>query len=82
MRKSDGTLFYHVCNDQKIQPSSLIHTGDNFYSDCAMAKRIGVKYVFTKNPFIKLKSYFREEKNFFLQLLLVQVSKQGLKVII
>jgi FMN phosphatase YigB (HAD superfamily) len=78
MRKSDGTLFYHVCNDQKIQPSSLIHTGDNFYSDCVMAKRIGVKYVFYQESFLSKieKSYFREEKNFFLQLF-VGASKQA-----
>ena len=77
MRKSDGTLFTHVCNDQKIQPSSLIHTGDNFDSDCVMAKRIGVKYVFYQDSFLSKieKSYFREEQNFFLQLF-VGISKQ------
>ena len=77
MRKSDGTLFCHVCNDQKFQPSSLIHTGDNFDSDCVMAKRIGVKYVFYQDSFLSKieKSYFREEQNFFLQLF-VGASKQ------
>src|SRR3546814_10588588 len=33
VRKADGALFRHVCNDQKIQPSSLVHTGDNFHRD-------------------------------------------------
>lgn len=77
MRKSDGTLFHHVCNDQKIQPSSLIHTGDNFNSDCVMAKRMGVKYVFYQDSFLSKieKSYFREAQNFFLQLF-VGASKQ------
>ena len=77
MRKSDGTLFHHVCNEQKIQPSSLIHTGDNFNSDCVMAKRMGVKYVFYQDSFLSKieKSYFREDQNFFLQLF-VGASKQ------
>ena len=77
MRKSDGTLFCHVCSDQKIQPSSLIHTGDNFDSDCVMAKRLGVKYVFYQDSLLSRieKSYFREEQNFFLQLF-VGASKQ------
>ena len=77
MRKSDGDLFRYVCNDQKIQPSSLIHTGDSFNSDCVMAKRIGVKYVFYQDSFLSKieQSYFREEQNFFLQLF-VGASKQ------
>ena len=77
MRKSDGTLFRHVCDDQKIRPSSLIHTGDNFDSDCVMAKRLGVKYVFYQDALLSKieKSYFREEQNFFLQLF-VGASKQ------
>ncbi|WP_420459571.1 HAD family hydrolase [Neolewinella sp.] len=77
MRKADGTLFCHVCNDQNIQPSSLIHTGDNFDSDCVMAKRIGVKYIFYQDSLLSKieKSYFREEQNFFLQLF-VGASKQ------
>jgi hypothetical protein len=48
-----------------------------------MAKRIGVKYVFSRILLSKIEKLLaREEKNFFLQLLLVQVNKQGLKVII
>ncbi|MCP9235264.1 hypothetical protein [Lewinella sp. JB7] len=70
IRKSDGTLFSHVCKDQNIQPSSLIHTGDNFTSDCVMAKRAGIKYVFYQDSFLSNieTSYFREEQNHFLQL--------------
>jgi FMN phosphatase YigB (HAD superfamily) len=70
MRKADGSLFRHVCNDQKIQPSSLIHTGDNFDTDCVMAKRIGIKYVFYQDSSLSKieKSYFTEKQNFFLQL--------------
>lgn len=77
MRKSDGTLFSHVCNDRKIQPSSLIHTGDNFTSDCVMAKRTGVNYQFYQDSLLSKieKSYFREEQNLFLQLF-VGASKQ------
>ncbi|THH35616.1 HAD family hydrolase [Neolewinella litorea] len=77
MRKSDGDLFYHVCNDQNIQPSTLIHTGDNFDSDCIMAKRAGVKYTFYQDSLLSKveKSYFRGEQNLFLQLF-VGASKQ------
>ena len=77
MRKADGALFYHVCKDQNIQPSSLIHTGDNFSSDCVMANRVGIKYAFYEDSFLSKieKSYFREEENFFLQLF-VGASKQ------
>lgn len=77
MRKADGTLFRHVCNDQKIPPSSLVHTGDNFHSDCVMAKRTGSRYVFYQDSFLSKveKSYFQEEQNLFLQLF-VGASKQ------
>ena len=77
MRKSDGTLFRHVCNDQNIEPSTLIHTGDSFSSDCVMAKRIGIKYIFYQDSLLSKieQSYFREEQNFFLQLF-VGASKQ------
>lgn len=70
LRKLDGSLFHHVCNDQKIQPSSLIHTGDNFSSDSVMAKRMGCQYVFYQNTSLtKVEtSYFQEEQNLFLQL--------------
>ena len=70
MRKSDGTLFSHVCKTQKIEPSSLIHTGDNFSSDCVMAKRKGIKYDFYQDSQLSKveRSYFREEQNLFLQL--------------
>ena len=70
MRKSDGTLFRHVCSDQGIPPSSLTHVGDNFKSDCVMAKRLGMRYAFYQDSFLSKieKSYFREEENFFLQL--------------
>ncbi|CAH0999466.1 hypothetical protein LEM8419_00766 [Neolewinella maritima] len=70
LRKSDGTLFSHVCTDQNIRPASLIHTGDNFESDCVMAKRMGVNYIFYRDPVLSSieRSYFREEQNIFLQL--------------
>ena len=78
MRKADGTLFRHVCNDQKIQPSSLVHTGDNFNSDCVMAKRMGAGYDFYQDSFLSKveRSYFQEEQNLFLQLF-VGASKQS-----
>ncbi len=77
IRKSDGTLYRHVCNDQKIIPLSLIHKGDNFHSDCIMAERSGVKSVFYKDSILSQveKSYFKEEQNTFLQLV-VGASKQ------
>ncbi|MFZ3118466.1 MAG: hypothetical protein WA159_09120 [Variovorax sp.] len=78
MRKADGTLFRHVCDDQKIQPSSLVHTGDNFNSDCVMAKRMGAGYDFYQDSFLSKveRSYFQEEQNLFLQLF-VGASKQA-----
>ncbi len=77
LRKMDGDLFSHVCKDQKIEPSSLIHAGDNFISDCVMAKRMGLRYVFYQASTLSKieKSYFREEQNLFLQLF-VGASKQ------
>ena len=71
LRKSDGKLFRHVCKDQNIQPSSLTHIGDNFKSDCVMAKRLGMGYLFYQDSFLSKieRSYFSEEQNFFLQLL-------------
>lgn len=70
LRKADGTLYRYVCEDLNIQPSSLIHTGDNFRADCVMAKRAGVKYAFYGDSALSKveESYFREEENFFLQL--------------
>ncbi|WP_435449943.1 HAD family hydrolase [Variovorax sp. LT1P1] len=70
VRKADGTLFRHVCDDQKIQPGSLVHTGDNFSTDCVMAKRTGVKYVFYQDSSLSKveRSYFQAEQNLFLQL--------------
>lgn len=78
MRKADGVLFRHVCNDQKIHPSSLVHTGDNFNSDCVMAKRMGAGYDFYQDSFLSKveRSYFQEEQNLFLQLF-VGASKQA-----
>ena len=68
--KRDGKLFRHVCKDRNIPPSSLIHTGDNFKSDCVMAKRVGGNYVFYQDAHLSKieRSYFREEQNLFLQL--------------
>ena len=70
LRKSDGTLFRHVCEERAIPPSSLIHTGDSFHSDCVMAKRAGINYVFYQESSLSKieKSYFTEEQNLFLQL--------------
>lgn len=70
MCKSNGALFRYVCKDQKMESSSLIHTGDNFTSDCVMAKRLGIKYVFYQDSILSKveKSYFREDQNLFLQL--------------
>ena len=70
MRKSDQALFRHVCSEQGIEPGSLMHVGDNFESDCVMAKRLGMRYSFYEDSFLSKieRSYFSEEQNFFLQL--------------
>lgn len=76
-RKSDGSLFRFVCQDQDIAPGSLTHVGDNFRSDCVMAKRAGLQYGFYQDSHLSKieKSYFSEEQNFFQQLF-VGASKQ------
>lgn len=70
LRKADGDLYDYVCKDQNIKPSSLLHTGDNFHSDCLMAEKSGVKSKHYKSSFLNSteKSYFKEELNIFLQL--------------
>lgn len=82
IRKADGTLFRHVCDDQKIQPGSLVHTGDNFSTDCVMAKRTGVKYVFYQDSSLSKveRSYFRQNRVYFCSFLSVQASGLGSKV--
>ena len=78
IRKMDGDLFRRVCEDLKIKPEELTHTGDNFHSDCVMAERCGVKSVYYRDSELTVveSEYFGEERNLFQQLI-VGASKQA-----
>jgi len=44
-RKVDGTLFAHVCREEKIRPHELRHRGDNYFPDFVMARKAGCEAV-------------------------------------
>lgn len=41
LNKRSGRLFSHVSSDLKVTPDSILHIGDNEYSDITMAKKHG-----------------------------------------
>ncbi|WP_269524141.1 HAD family hydrolase [Coraliomargarita parva] len=68
--KADGSLYELALKEEQLSPKQLHHTGDNFRSDCLMAKRYGVPFTHYReaelNPLEK--AYLRESSNQFLQL--------------
>ena len=43
LTKQTGDLFKHVLNAEGVTSAQLLHTGDNAYSDGAMARRLGIR---------------------------------------
>lgn len=41
--KHDGELFYHVLKTEGLEPSQLVHCGDNLHADMQMASRANIK---------------------------------------
>ncbi|MEL6552995.1 MAG: HAD-IA family hydrolase [Cyanobacteria bacterium J06621_11] len=50
--KGSGKLFHHACQQLKITPAKLHHTGDNFYADVRAANKAGLRWTHFKqgNP--------------------------------
>ncbi|MEA5467372.1 hypothetical protein [Spirulina sp. 06S082] len=47
--KASGKLFTDCLHQESLQNRQLIHTGDNFYSDVQVAKKLGIQaHLFTK----------------------------------
>ncbi|XZE51422.1 HAD family hydrolase [Planctomycetaceae bacterium SH139] len=40
--KANGTLYQHVCSEEKVELSELTHCGDNRRSDVVNARRLGI----------------------------------------
>ena len=56
LSKSNGTLFEYLLNEYNI----ILHTGDNEYSDCYMAKKYNIPYKLTQLH------KFNDTENFFI----------------
>ena len=46
MQKWTGNLFRFVLSDLKRLPEKILHIGDNFHSDCEVAKSLGMNFFF------------------------------------
>lgn len=68
--KYSGKLFDYVLNDLSITPQTMLHIGDNLYSDGVMANSRGIDYFYTPKLIDRLfakyprcKKYYNEHKN-------------------
>ncbi|MDR0603228.1 MAG: HAD-IA family hydrolase [Bacteroidales bacterium] len=44
--KRSSNLYNEILKDIRIEPSKILHIGDNRISDCKMAKVVGIDYIF------------------------------------
>lgn len=48
--KHSGDLYNYIIQQEKVLPSSILHTGDNPYSDIKQAKKRGIRTSFINQP--------------------------------
>lgn len=48
--KAEGTLYSHISQERKVDPSAFVHVGDNVHADVEMAKQCGWKAFLLPKP--------------------------------
>ena len=63
LTKASGNLYKYIIEDLKVEPSTIMHLGDNYHSDFENARLYGIDAFFIENIIdIFLKSNIRAEK--------------------
>ena len=57
--KNSSNLYREILNELKVAPKEIVHIGDNYFSDCEQAKKVGINALY----YPKLTDRFLKNRN-------------------